>query len=92
MKHHHARRGEARASFATLRTRRRWLAVGAGAGIAAAVAACGGSDAPPVDQAQLAAEGKQIFRSDTFGDEAMHWAVLRHVLGESPVVPKAFMA
>jgi rubrerythrin len=26
------------------------------------------------------------------GDEAMHWAVLRHVLGESPVVPKAFMA
>ena len=69
MKHHHARRGEARPSFATLRTRRRWLAVGAGAGIAAAVAACGGSDAPPVDQAALAAEGKQIFRSDTFGDE-----------------------
>jgi rubrerythrin len=26
------------------------------------------------------------------GDEAMHWAVLRQVLGESPVVPKAFMA
>jgi rubrerythrin len=26
------------------------------------------------------------------GDEAMHWAVLHHVLGESPVVPKAFMA
>jgi rubrerythrin len=26
------------------------------------------------------------------GDEAMHWAVLRQVLAESPVVPKAFMA
>jgi rubrerythrin len=26
------------------------------------------------------------------GDEAMHWAVLRQVLGESPVVPKAFMS
>ena len=26
------------------------------------------------------------------GDEAMHWAVLRQVLGETPVVPKAFMA
>jgi rubrerythrin len=26
------------------------------------------------------------------GDEAMHWAVLRQVLGESPAVPKAFMA
>ena len=25
------------------------------------------------------------------GDEAMHWAVLRHALGESPV-PSAFMA
>ena len=69
MKHHHARRGEARPSFTTLRTRRRWLAVGASAGIAAVVAACGGSDAPPLDQAALAAEGKQIFRSDTFGDE-----------------------
>jgi bacterioferritin (cytochrome b1) len=26
------------------------------------------------------------------GDEAMHWAVLRQVLGESPAVPSAFMA
>lgn len=26
------------------------------------------------------------------GDEAMHWAVLRQVLGETPVVPSAFMA
>ncbi|TAL77256.1 MAG: ferritin-like domain-containing protein [Burkholderiaceae bacterium] len=26
------------------------------------------------------------------GDEAMHWAVLRHVLGDTPVVPSAFMA
>jgi len=26
------------------------------------------------------------------GDEAMHWAVLRQVLGESPVVPSAFMS
>ena len=26
------------------------------------------------------------------GDEAMHWGVLRQVLGESPVVPSAFMS
>jgi rubrerythrin len=26
------------------------------------------------------------------GDEAMHWAVLRQVLGEAPAVPSAFMA
>lgn len=26
------------------------------------------------------------------GDEAMHWAVLRQVLGETPVVPSAFMS
>ena len=26
------------------------------------------------------------------GDEAMHWAVLRQVLGESPAVPSAFMS
>ena len=26
------------------------------------------------------------------GDEAMHWAVLRQVLGENPVVPSAFMS
>lgn len=26
------------------------------------------------------------------GDEAMHWAVLRQVLGEAPVVPSAFMS
>ncbi|MEO8024353.1 ferritin-like domain-containing protein [Polaromonas sp.] len=26
------------------------------------------------------------------GDEAMHWAVLRQVLGEMPVVPSAFMS
>jgi rubrerythrin len=26
------------------------------------------------------------------GDEAMHWAVLRNALGESPVVPSAFVA
>jgi rubrerythrin len=26
------------------------------------------------------------------GDEAMHWAVLRNALGETPVVPGAFMA
>ncbi len=25
------------------------------------------------------------------GDEAMHWAVLRHALGETPVVPAAFV-
>jgi rubrerythrin len=26
------------------------------------------------------------------GDEAMHWAIFRQVLGESPVVPTAFMS
>ena len=26
------------------------------------------------------------------GDEAMHWAVFRQVLGDKPVVPGAFMA
>ena len=26
------------------------------------------------------------------GDEAMHWAVLRQALGETPVVPSAFMS
>jgi rubrerythrin len=26
------------------------------------------------------------------GDEAMHWAVFRQVLGEKPVVPGAFMS
>ena len=26
------------------------------------------------------------------GDEAMHWAVFRQVLGETPVVPAAFVS
>jgi hypothetical protein len=35
-------------------------------------AGCGGSDNGAVDQAALVAQGQQIFRFDTFGDEA-HW-------------------
>ena len=30
--------------------------------------------------------------ASSLGDEAMRWAVLRHVLGENPVVPSAFMS
>ncbi|HEY1128312.1 MAG TPA: hypothetical protein VGF12_02815 [Roseateles sp.] len=47
------------------------MIVGTMVAIAAIAAACGGgSDDPPaVDPAVLVAQGKQIFRSDTFGDE-----------------------
>ena len=46
-------------------------ATGAMALVAALVAACGGgSDDSAQQQAALVAEGQQIFRSDTFGDEA----------------------
>ena len=58
---------------------------------AAALAGCGGSD-DGAAQERLVEQGKQIFRYETFGDEAMHWAVLRQVLGETPAVPHAFMS
>jgi len=49
------------------------LIVGAMAASAAALVACGGdsssNDSDAIDQAALVAQGKQIFRFDTFGDE-----------------------
>jgi len=46
---------------------------------ALAVVACGGGadDSPQVDQAALVAQGKQIFRFDTFGDEIFWTDTLR---------------
>ena len=61
-------RAEPHSRGAPPRTRRTWLALGASACVATVVAACGGSDAPTLEET-LAAEGKQIFRYDTFGDE-----------------------
>jgi mono/diheme cytochrome c family protein len=49
---------------------RPWLALTAVAGVAATLAGCGGGNGEPVPQAQLAAQGKDIFRMETFGDEA----------------------
>jgi mono/diheme cytochrome c family protein len=51
----------------------RLAAIGA---VTAAIAACGGGSGSP-DPATLAADGKQIFRFDTFGDEAQWTAKLR---------------
>jgi rubrerythrin len=42
---------------------------------------------PLFQDRQLAQVGASIL-----GDEAMHWAVLRQVLGETPAVPSAFMS
>lgn len=42
-------------------------------GAAALVAACGNSDDSAAEQEALVAQGKQIFRFDTFGDE-IHWS------------------
>ena len=43
------------------------------AAAAALLAACGNSDDSAVEREALAAQGKQIFRFDTFGDE-IHWS------------------
>jgi len=52
------------------RSRREWIPAAATlAAFAGALAACGGSGD---DNAALVAQGQQIFRFDTFGDEA-HW-------------------
>jgi processive rubber oxygenase RoxA-like protein len=65
-------------------SRRRHLATGAVAWLAVvAAAACtlvacgGGGDTSAADQAALEAQGKQIFRYDTFGDEAQWTDTLR---------------
>jgi len=72
------------------------------AGLATAVAAaglllaaCGGSDAPPATtlDPQLVAEGKAIFRDDTFGDEAQWTDTLRmHEVIEQAVSPNTALA
>lgn len=59
------------------------------AGIAAAATACGGSsDDAAAEQAALVEQGKQIFRFDTFGDEAQWTDALRlHEVIEAAVDP-----
>jgi len=59
------------------------------AGIAAAAAGCGGSsDDAAAEQAALVEQGKQIFRFDTFGDEAQWTDALRlHEVIEVAVDP-----
>ncbi|WBY01171.1 c-type cytochrome [Ramlibacter tataouinensis] len=54
------------------------------------LAGCGGSDpATPTLDPQLVAQGKQIFREDTFGDEAQWTDTLRmHEVIEQNVTPK----
>lgn len=60
------------------RTRIAWIAA-ALAATAAAVVACGGGadDSAAIDQAALVAQGRQIFRFDTFGDEIFWTDTLR---------------
>jgi len=56
----------------------RTTAIAAAAAVAALVSACGGSDDDgAAQQAALAAQGKQIFRFETFGDEAKWTDTLR---------------
>jgi mono/diheme cytochrome c family protein len=47
------------------------------AAVAAIATACGGSDDGAADQAALAAQGKEVFRHETFGDEAKWTDTLR---------------
>jgi len=59
----------------------KWMTLGAAALVAALAAACGGSSgqaesSPAPDPAKIA-EGKQIFRFDTFGDETQWTDALR---------------
>ncbi len=79
-----------------------WLNVGATAAIAAAAltGACGGSDddgggasSAAQQQAALVAQGKQIFRFDTFGDEAQWTDTLRiHEVIRTAVSPQTALA
>lgn len=59
------------------------------AGVAAAASACGGSsDEVAAEQAALVEQGRQIFRFDTFGDEAQWTDALRlHEVIEAAVDP-----
>lgn len=54
-----------------------WPTVSVAAVTLAVVSACGGSDDPDAQQAALVEQGKQIFRFDTFGDEAQWTDALR---------------
>ncbi|HYD77108.1 c-type cytochrome [Ramlibacter sp.] len=59
------------------------------------LAACGGSDGPatPTLDPELVAQGKQIFREDTFGDEVQWTDTLRmHEVIEQNVTPKIALA
>ena len=61
----------------TLRERALQLAGASAAAIAVVVMGCGGSGRSDADQTALAAQGRQIFRFDTFGDEAFWTDKLR---------------
>ena len=65
-----------------------------GASVAAAMAtACGGGDEPVADQAALAAQGQQVFRFDTFGDETQWTDTLRmHEVIRTAVDPTTALA
>ena len=85
----------------TIPSRDLWLNVGAAAAIAAtALTGCGGNDddggaadSAAQQQAALVAQGKQIFRFDTFGDEAQWTDTLRiHEVIRTAVSPQAALA
>ena len=59
------------------------------------LSACGGSDGTPIPtlDPQLVAQGKEIFRQDTFGDEAQWTDTLRmHEVIEQKVTPKVALS
>lgn len=66
---------------------------GGGGGGGGAVVVTGGATGPAAEQAALVAQGKQIFRFDTFGDEA-HWTdTLRmHEVISTAVAPVTALA
>jgi hypothetical protein len=79
-------------STSHLAVRAAWLG-GAVFATLALAAACGGSDDDNDDQAALIEQGRQIFRYDTFGDEAKWSDVLRmHEVIDSAVSPVAALA
>jgi len=87
-------------------SRRGWLEVCGLAALAGSLAACGGGGgggggatgiavgpAPATDQAALAAQGKEIFRFDTFGDESRWTDTLRmHEVISTAISPAAALA
>jgi mono/diheme cytochrome c family protein len=83
------------------RVRPRWTShlargiagVGALSAVAAVVVACGGGNNALSDQLQQQADGKQIFRSDTFGDEAFWTDTLKmNTVIASAVDPKTALS